>query len=105
MIARPFTLDYEEDGDEVRITLAGELDRLVADRFSRALRDAELSGARRVVLDAEGLTFLDSSGLALVLSGARRAGSAGRTLVVANPSQPVRRLLEIAAMGHLIGTD
>ena len=105
MIARPFTLDYDERDDEVRITLAGELDRLVAERFSRALRDAEVSGAQRVVLDTSELIFMDSSGLALVLQGARRASAAGRELVVANPGGPVRRLLEIAAMGHLIEPD
>ena len=105
MIAPPFTLDYAEGEDEVRITMAGELDRLVADRFSRALRDAELGGYRRIVLDTAELTFMDSAGLALVLQGARRAGAARRELVVANPTPPIRRLLEIAAMGHLIAPD
>lgn len=105
MIARAFTLDYDEGDDEVRISLAGELDRLVAERFSRALRDAELSDAPRIVVEASGLTFMDSAGLALVLQAARRAGSAGRELLVASPSYPIRRLLEIAAMGHLIAPD
>ena len=102
MIARPFTLEYEERDGEARIVLAGELDRLSAERFSRALRDAELSGSKRILLETTELTFMDSSGLALVLQGARRAGGQGRELVVANPTAPVRRLLEIAAMGHLI---
>lgn len=105
MIAPPFTLDYDEGEHEVRITMSGELDRLVAERFSRALRDAELSGAKRIVLDTAELTFMDSAGLALVLQGARRAGAARRELVVANPAGPIRRLLEIAAMGHLIAPD
>lgn len=105
MIARPFTLDYDEQGDEARITVGGELDRLVAERFSRALRDAELSGAKRVVLDASELTFMDSAGLALVLQAARRAGGHGRQLVVTGPPPQIRRLLEIAAMGHLIAPD
>ena len=102
MIARPFSLEYEEREDEVRITVGGELDRLVADRFSRALRDAELSGARRVLLETAELTFMDSAGLALVLQGARRAAAQHREFLVVEPAGPVRRLLEIAAMGHLI---
>ena len=105
MIARAFTVDYDEGDDEVRLTLTGELDRMVAEKFSRALRDAELSDAPRIVVDAAELTFMDSAGLALLLQAARRAGSAGRRLHVANPSHPIRRLLEIAAMGHLIAPD
>ena len=98
----PFSIDYEEDAERARIVVAGELDRLVADRFSRALRDAELGAAKRVEIEMSGLTFMDSAGLALLLQAARRAGGVGRELVVVDPAPPVHRLLEIAAMGHLV---
>lgn len=101
-LPQPFSLDYSESEHEARIVMRGELDRLVAERFSRALRDAELSAAERIVIEASALTFIDSAGLALVLQAARRAGAQRRTLVVENPSQPVQRLLELAAMTHLI---
>ena len=105
MVPRPFEVDFDETPEEVTITLAGDLDRLVAERLIQALRDAELSDSPRIVIDVAELNLMDSAGLALVLQGARRAAAAGRRLVVTGPQPPVRRLLEIAAMGHLIEGD
>jgi anti-anti-sigma factor len=97
-----FSVDYQEAPDAVRLVLSGELDAARADRLSRALRQAEGAEAPLIVLDATGLTFIDSSGLALVLQASRRANAAARRLVVANPRLPVRRIFELAAMEQLL---
>jgi len=60
------------------VVLAGEVDLSTAEAFRTAL--AGPPGAREVVADLRGITFMDSSGV-LAIDGARRqAAAAGRGL-------------------------
>jgi len=84
--------------DEGVLWLSGEFDLAVADAFvKRAL--ANVDGQRELVLDCSELTFLDSSGLRAMLALSSKA--AGRTVVVRNPPQSVRKALEIAGISQL----
>src|SRR2546426_800484 len=61
------------------VALAGELDLSQVGVVEQALRGAERARPNTLVLDLSGLTFLDSSGLRLVLEADRRApGGGGR---------------------------
>jgi anti-anti-sigma factor len=65
----------------------GELDLATASRLERALRDAQAE-ASQVVLDLRDLTFLDCSGMRVILGAAQRARCAGHRLtVVPGPAQ------------------
>ena len=66
-----------------------------------ALRDGLLRRLKpgvRVRLDLAGVTFMDSSGLHVLLSSQRRARLLGSEFCVAEPSTQVRRLLEISGL-------
>ena len=82
-----------EEGSGLRVS--GELDLLTVPQLRDAL--AGLGGRDRgVVLDFSGVSFVDSSGLGLLLSMARTAEAKGGWLVVRSPSAAVRRLFGIA---------
>lgn len=90
--------------DENRLVfcLEGELDMASAP----ALRDAFAEHrAEDVTLDASGLTFVDSTGLSVLLSANRRWQDEGRSLRITNPSRPLRRLLELAGVDHVFEID
>ena len=54
------------------------------------------TSARALVVDFSGLDFIDSSGIAMLFSLARRLGSRRQELrVVARDGEPVARVLEI----------
>ena len=59
----------EEDGTPV-VYLSGELDLTSAGQFSTAIDAALGSHPGRLILDASGLTFMDSSGIVLLVSAA-----------------------------------
>jgi anti-sigma B factor antagonist len=80
------------------LVLAGELDVVTAPRLSAAL-DA-LSGI--VLLDCDGLRFVDSSGLSTILRHHQLLHSAGGKLLLGRPSVAMRRLLEITDLTELI---
>jgi anti-anti-sigma factor len=62
-----FTFDVERMPGAARVTLTGELDVVCADVFRRRFTDLADDEPEQVVIDLRGLTFLDSTGLALLL--------------------------------------
>jgi anti-anti-sigma factor len=66
------------------------------------LEQAEGLPVRLVVLDLSELTFVDSTGLEVMLRAARRAREQGRRLVVARPTAHVRKLLEMTAIDQTL---
>jgi anti-anti-sigma factor len=83
-----------------RIALTGEIDAHTAVLLRDALVPAPLIGDLRV--DFSGVTFIDSSGLRVVLEVHQTLDRDGRRLVLVDPSRPVARLLELAGLvSHL----
>ena len=94
-------LNYQEShlGDGTRlVTLGGELDLLTAGAEIEELLEECAEGACHVVLDMSQVTFIDSSGLALLVKTDRRLCSAERRLVILRPHPNVRRILEISGL-------
>jgi ABC-type transporter Mla MlaB component len=67
----------------------------------RALSGAAVSGSR-VIVDLEGLAFLDCSGLSAVVSAWGQARQAGGELRLAAPGQLVLRLLCLTGVAGLL---
>ena len=57
-----------------------------------------------LILDMSGVTFMDSSGIGLILGRQRIMESLGGGLAVKNPSPSVRRILQVAGLSRLIIT-
>jgi anti-anti-sigma factor len=77
------------------LRLDGELDLATAPLLTQALLDLEAE--REVHLDLATLTFLDSSGLHVIVKLAR-SQDGDRSVVLLNPSDAVRRCLEITGI-------
>lgn len=81
----------ERDGCTV-VTATGQLDVATAPALHQRLEAAQLGRASAVVLDLDGIEFVDDLGLGVLLAAVKRARqSDGRLLVVA--SRP--RILEL----------
>lgn len=55
-----------------------------------------------LILDMSGVTFMDSSGIGLILGRQRIMESLGGGIAVKNPSPSVRRILQVAGLSRLI---
>jgi len=94
-----FELTEEElDSRTHVIAVSGEIHVSTAPQFSRRLNDAIGQGKTAVVLDLSDVTFIDSTGLSVLLNGLRRVTRRqGRmALVVSNPT--VLRLFEVTQL-------
>lgn len=68
-------LDIKSDraGDVCTVILVGEVDVYTAPRVKEELVSAIESGCVNVIVDLEGVGFIDSSGLGVLVSALRRA--------------------------------
>ena len=81
----------------------GELDHHAARDAMRQLElalDAALP--RKLVLDLGGVTFMDSSGIALILRAQQRMQMLDGSLLVYNVPRQARRVLDAAGIGRLV---
>jgi len=84
------------------IHLAGEVDLLTSPRLESTLREAQLD-ASLVVLDAREVTFIDSSGVHVILDASETCERGGARLMLV-PSAAVERLLGLAGLRDRITT-
>ena len=70
----------------VVVTVDGEISVVTAPTLDAALN--ELKWVRRIVLDLSGTTFMDASGVALLLEHEQRVNASGGALLVRCPVQP-----------------
>ena len=86
------------------LRLAGELDLAAAPRLTEALVDFASSAKDEVHLDLTEVSFLDSSGLRVILALARsRAGNG--SVVLLDPTAAIMRILEIAGIDEHPGIE
>jgi anti-anti-sigma factor len=77
------------------VTVAGECD-LHTGRQLRDMLTSEVSrGARRMILDLSGLSFMDSTGMQVLLSVRTVLSVRGGTLALVSPQPVVARILEL----------
>lgn len=95
-------------GGVVLLEAAGEVDSMTAPRLedglSTALDAALAEPGGTVVVDLSGVTFLASSGLAVLIRGARRAAERERRLHVVASSRAVARPLQVTGTDVLVET-
>jgi anti-sigma B factor antagonist len=80
------------------VRLAGELDLSQADNLSQELERAEEDEPDILVVDLREVSFMDSTGLRLLLAALRRAEPAGRRLVLVRGQEQVRDLFRVARL-------
>jgi anti-sigma B factor antagonist len=79
------------------VCMRGELDVADAARVAAALVQVAVL-ARQVIVDLEGLEFIDSSGLAALARARKHAKQAGGDLLLAAPQEQVLRVLAITRL-------
>jgi anti-anti-sigma factor len=92
----------ERDGDAHTIALAGELDLANAGDVQAELERVEATDVRSIVIDLSGLTFMDSTGVRLLVSAQARSRADTGRLTLRRGPPAVQRVLELSGVDVLL---
>jgi anti-sigma B factor antagonist len=100
-VGEPFSIALDRSDPVVVLTARGEVDASAVPVLAGALDRAIADQQRHVVIDAAGITFIDSTGVSCLVSGMRRLNRTRRRLAVACRSDsPLGRALEMTGLDH-----
>lgn len=87
------------------LRVSGEIDIQTSPILDEGLRRAQGDGASSIVVDLSDVTFLDSTGLSVLVTALKRGQSAGGGLRLASPRLNVQRVLEITGLAEVFEVE
>jgi anti-anti-sigma factor len=94
----PFTIHAHRDGPEATLVMSGELDVAAAPLVADAVIGLCADGTSRLLIDIEGISFMDSTGLRSLLASRDLCESHECELLVTRGGEQVRRLFELTGL-------
>jgi anti-anti-sigma factor len=89
-----------ENGADCVLTVRGDIDLASASDFETSLRTALDGSPSSITIDLAGLTFIDSSGLRVLVSLTKEAESRGATIELRNVPRHAQRVLDITGLSE-----
>jgi anti-sigma B factor antagonist len=83
------------------VQLEGEIDLHVSPEVSKALRTAVAKKPKVLVVDLAKVTYLDSSGLAVLIEGMQKVQEYGGKFALASVQESVKHILDIARLDQV----
>jgi len=92
----------QADNGVTVVAPTGRLDVAGAPTLKDAISEALKNGSPKVVLDMEGISFVDSTGLGSVIAALKQIRSSKGDLRLAAPNQQVRVVLELTTLDRVV---
>jgi len=93
-----FSAHTSVDGVRTTLSLGGELDLATAPVLEGELDAIPWDELQELAIDLERVTFIDSTGLSILIRASQRAASAGRAFSIIRAGEQPRKLFEIAGV-------
>lgn len=84
------------------LTVTGEIDMATAPRFRQRLLAVIGAEAQNVVIDLSGVDFIDSTGLGVLMGGAKRVRSAGGDIRLVMTGSRLADLIELTRLDRVV---
>jgi anti-sigma B factor antagonist len=94
-----FDVEVSPADGAVLVRVTGDVDLATSPQLRAALDDAIGAGADAVRLDMGGVTFLDSSGISVLVDAQQRLQDTSSKLVLHGVGDQIKRVLEISGLG------
>jgi anti-sigma B factor antagonist len=93
--------DFQVDtsGETAILRISGEVDISTAPQLRERLQQLE---SRSVVVDLSAMTFIDSTGLGVLVGAFKRLRESGGDLVLRAPTLSARKVLELTGLSQLV---
>lgn len=87
----------------ILMRLSGEIDHHAATRIRDKLeREIKRSGAVNIALDFGCVSFMDSSGVGMIIGRYKTVKALGGKLVIFGADEQIKRILEMSGLGSLV---
>lgn len=88
-------------------SIVGEVDASTSPTVAEALAVVPEGGrtSGRIVVETSGVSFIDSSGLRVLIELSERATALGAQVVLASPSRSMARLIELTGLNDLFSVE
>ena len=94
--------NYNDTIEQWEIQLAGELDVATAAEFRNALENAYEQKPASMVLQLEQLSYIDSTGLGIIIGAYGKMKHQNHAIRLIHPRQNVQKLLRITQLDKLL---
>lgn len=101
MDKQEFAVERSNGADRITVTVRGDVDLGTVDALGQALDQATREGGQ-VVIDMTDVTFLDSTGVRVLVEAYRSAQRHGGVLYVRGARHWVARVLEVTGVARLL---
>ncbi len=96
-------LDFEKIGNVLVVSLIGELDHHSAEEVRVKIDDRiSRENIRKLVLDFSGVTFMDTSGIGVIIGRYKKIANVHGNVSVINMNPRVERVFNLSGMGKII---
>ena len=99
---QPLECSVAVEGGRICVRTVGELDLATTPMLDERLREALDHEPRELEVDLSGLTFMDSSGLHLLLRWCRTTADRKIEFSVSGATRPVQRLFALAGVDKML---
>ncbi|MBO7674782.1 MAG: STAS domain-containing protein [Atopobiaceae bacterium] len=97
------TVRSQTIGDKFLVCVAGEVDVSNANELRNALGEAVQADVKEVEVDLEQVSYIDSTGIGVLVGAAHKAAEANRAFAVTHPQRNVERVLTMLGVGEELG--
>jgi anti-sigma B factor antagonist len=95
-------MENSVNGDWMVLTVAGEVDLNTAPQLKERINGLIAQGHANLVVDLEGVEFMDSTGLSALVSGLMRTSESGGGMAVVCTRPQVLRLLTLTGLDQVL---
>jgi anti-anti-sigma factor len=88
------------EGSDLWVEAQGEIDISTSGQWEQAIADGLATRPDRLYADMHHISFIDSSGLAVLVRCHTRADSQNCAFIVHSPTRPVERVLTLAGLNQ-----
>ncbi len=97
-------IQQNKDGEKLTVALSGRLDTATAPQLEDSLNQA-LEGVRELVFDFNGLQYISSAGLRLMLASQKKMSAAGGSMKLVGVNDVVREVFEVTGFTKILSIE
>ena len=97
--------NIEQLEDKYLVTLEGELDTAAAAEVEKTLQPLYTTNGKDVVIDCEGLEYIASSGLRILISILKGAKAGGSKVILKNMNEDIKSVFKLTGFINIFEVE